>query len=240
MSAFESGLHARARHAARPRARPGAWRLNAARQRSTSRVKGSPSRSTSSAPAASGASARRRRHRRPPRPRPRSSAGTARASTPGSRAAISGERGAGLDLRVLGEITPCGARRPPGSRAPRRAPQLLRERLGAGHVRGAEEGDHQIDRPRDRARRATSLAACSRGRAPRRGSAEMRRGPAHRRREVSVMSTHEQRRISRAMTMRWISLVPSPISMSFASRCMRSTGTSRSSRCRHGSGSPCR
>ena len=35
------------------------------------------------------------------------------------------------------------------------------------------------------------------------------------------------RRISRAITMRWISLVPSPISISLTSRCMRSTGTSR-------------
>jgi hypothetical protein len=29
------------------------------------------------------------------------------------------------------------------------------------------------------------------------------------------------------MTMRWISLVPSPISNSYTTRCMRSTGTSR-------------
>src|SRR5207245_11252100 len=37
---------------------------------------------------------------------------------------------------------------------------------------------------------------------------------------------HVSRRISRAMTRRWISEVPSPISVSFASRKMRSTGNS--------------
>ncbi len=130
--------------------------------------------------------------------------------------------GGALDL-VLGadHAVPAHSQQAAGGEA---LAQLRRGTLGAAHVGGGVEGERQVDRPV-----AQPLADAVRGlagRGVRVGGARGRRGPARRGRGGSHGS-YTPRRISRAITRRWISLVPSPISISLTSRCMRSTGMSR-------------